>query len=266
MTGRARPRFRVSSSLYLGVAGACAFILCVQVWTATSGISPDFLPRATMVGGRIVDLLLTPSFRGDIASTLLGWASGLGLAIVIGVPLGIAFGSSPLVYRASSTVVEMMRATPGVALIPLAILVLGQGLAMKAALVAYATIWPILYNTEYGVHDVDPIAKQTARAFGLPPYAVLRYVILPSAAPFTFTGIRVAASIGLIVVVGAELLAGTGTGIGAYILNASANGGQMDFVMAGAVIAGLLGVLVNFVFEAIERRLFAWRQTVLLDA
>jgi NitT/TauT family transport system permease protein len=256
---------RISSSLLLGVAGACAFVLCVQLWTANSGISAEFLPRATTVLARIGQLLLTPSFQNDIASTLLGWACGLAIAILIGIPAGIAFGSSPLIYRSSSTVVEILRATPGVALIPLAILVLGQGLAMKTALVAYATVWPILYNTEYGVHDVDPVAKQTARAFGLPPAAVLRHVILPSAAPFAFTGIRVAASIGLIVVVGAELLAGTGSGIGAYILNTSAGGGQMDFVMAGAVIAGILGVIVNFAFESIERRLFAWRQTVLFD-
>jgi NitT/TauT family transport system permease protein len=265
VTEPSRP-YRISSSIYLGLAGACAFVLCIQLWTSTSGISAEYLPRATMVGGRVVDLLLMPEFRADIASTLAGWASGLGVAIAIGVPVGIAFGSSPLIYRASSMVVEVMRAIPGVALIPVAILVLGQGIAMKTALVAYATIWPILYNTEYGVHDVDPIATQTARAFGLPSYAILRHVILPSAAPFAFTGIRVAASIGLIVVVGAELLAGTGAGIGAYILNASANGGQMDFVMAGAVVAGLLGVLVNFVFEAIERRLFAWRQDEVLDA
>jgi NitT/TauT family transport system permease protein len=253
--------FHIPSSVYLGAAGACAFVLCVQIWTATSGISSDYLPRATMVGGRIVELLFTPAFRGDIGATLLGWAGGLGLAVVIGVPAGIAFGSSPLVYRASSTVVELMRAVPGVALIPLAILVLGQGLVMKTVLVAYATVWPILYNTEYGVHDVDPVARQTARAFGMPPLAILRHVVLPSAAPFVFTGIRIAASIGLIVVVGAELLAGTSNGIGAYILAASASGGQMDYVMAGAVIAGLLGVCINLVFEAIERRLFAWRQS-----
>ncbi len=264
MTGRRRS-LRLSSSIALGAAGACVFLLVAQVWTATSGLSPEYLPRVTTVGARILGLLLTPEFRGDVVATLLGWAAGLAVAVALGVPLGIAFGSSPLIYRMSSSVVEMMRAVPGVALIPLAILVLGQGIVMKTALVAYATIWPILYNTEYGVHDVDPVARQTAQAFGLPPLAILRHVVLPSAAPFVFTGIRIAASIGLIVVVGAELLAGTSDGIGAYILQASVNGGQMDDVMAGAAVAGLLGVLINVVFENIERRAFAWRQTETLE-
>jgi NitT/TauT family transport system permease protein len=258
-------RLRIPSAFSLGIAGAAAFVFIAQVWTANSGISPEYLPRATTVIRHIGDLLADPAFRGDVAATLSGWASGLGVATLIGVPLGITFGSFRPVYRASSTVVEAMRAVPGVALIPLAILVLGQGIVMKTALVAYATVWPILYNTEYGVHDVDPIALQTARAFGLPPFAVLWRIVLPSAAPFVFTGIRVAASIGLIVVVGAELLAGTSNGIGAFILTASANGGQMNDVLAGAVIAGLLGVAINVLFEALERRLFAWRQPSTLE-
>ena len=76
---------------------------------------------------------------------------------------------------------------------------------MKVILVAYATTWPILFNTVYGVHDVDPVAVQTARCFGLKHAAILWHINLPSAAPFIFTGIRISASIGLIVVIGAEL-------------------------------------------------------------
>ena len=130
---------------------------------------------------------------------------------------------------------------------------------MKVILVAYATIWPILFNTVYGVHDVDPIAVQTARCFGLKSSAILRRINLPSAAPFIFTGIRISASIGLIVVVGSELLASSQSGIGSYILFVSSNGGQMDSVLAGAAIAGLVGAIIDGVLELIDRRFFAWR-------
>jgi NitT/TauT family transport system permease protein len=84
-------------------------------------------------------------------------------------------------------------------------------------------------------------------------------VTLPSAAPFVFTGIRVAASIGLIVVVGAELLAGAANGIGTFILIQGSNGNRADLVLAGATVAGILGVLIDLSLRAVERRLFAWR-------
>src|SRR5215813_1306143 len=108
-------------------------------------------------------------------------------------------------------------------------------------------------------HDVDPIAVQTARCFGLKQTAILRRICLPSAAPFIFTGIRISAAIGLIVVIGAELLASADSGIGSYILFVSSNGGQMDSVLAGAAIAGIIGALINSGLGLIDRRLFGWR-------
>src|SRR5262249_4899409 len=156
-------------------------------------------------------------------------------------------------YRMSSSLIEFMRPLPSVALIPLGILLWGQGFSMKVILVAYATTWPILFNTIYGVHDVDPIAVQTARCFGLKPTAILRHISLPSAAPFIFTGIRISASIGLIVVVGTELLASADSGIGSYILFVSSSGGHMSSVLAGAAIAGIIGVLVNWMLALIDR-------------
>jgi NitT/TauT family transport system permease protein len=184
---------------------------------------------------------------------------GLVLASVISIPLGVLIGTSHLAYRMVSPLIEFMRPIPSVALIPLGILLWGQGFSMKVILVAYATIWPILFNTVYGVHDVDPIAVQTAHCFGLKRGAILRRINLPSAAPFIFTGIRISASIGLIVVVGCELLASAQSGIGSYILFVSSSGGHMDSVLAGAAIAGLVGAVINGVLELLDRRFFAWR-------
>jgi NitT/TauT family transport system permease protein len=100
---------------------------------------------------------------------------------------------------------------------------------------------------------------QTTRCFGLKRLAVLRRITLPSAAPFIFTGIRISASIGLIVVVGTELLASADSGIGSYILFVSSSGGHADCVLAGAAVAGIVGVAVNWGLGLIDRRLFAWR-------
>jgi NitT/TauT family transport system permease protein len=130
---------------------------------------------------------------------------------------------------------------------------------MKVTLVGYAMVWPILFNTIYGIHDLDPISIQTARCFGLKRLAIVRHVSIPSAAPFILTGVRISASIGLVVLVSAELLSDSNAGIGSFIMRNSSGGGRMDSVLAAAAIVGLLGLLVNVVFWAVERLQFAWR-------
>jgi NitT/TauT family transport system permease protein len=253
-------RFRVAAAIVgRGVLGAAILFAAAEVATTAGLVPPIYLPPATTIVAAGAALLTEPGFLLDIGSTLLAWALGLLLATVISIPLGLVLGASETGYRMASPLIEFMRPVPSVAWIPFAVLVFGQGLTMKVVLVAYATAWPILYNTVYGMHDVDPLAIEIARAFGLPRRAVLRRAVLPSAAPFIFTGIRVSASLGLIVVVGAELFAAAASGIGAFILNASNGGTHMDQVFASAAIAGLLGVGINLLFDAIDRRAFGWR-------
>jgi NitT/TauT family transport system permease protein len=251
-------RRRATSSLRV-VAGILVFFFILEFVTSLGLVPAIYLPRASTVVMRMLDLLVDPKFLQQILSTLEAWAVGLVLATLISVPLGMLVGTSELAYKITSPVIEFMRPIPSVALIPLAILLWGQGFSMKIILVAYATTWPILFNTIYGVHDVDPIAVQTARCFGLKRRAILWRITFPTAAPLIFTGIRISASIGLIVVIGSELLASADRGIGSYILFVSLNGGHMDSVLAGAAIAGVVGVLINSLFGMIDHRLFAWR-------
>lgn len=247
------------TSLSRLAAGAFLFFLVAEFITRLELVPPVYLPRASTVVLRMIELLQDPQFLGNVTHTLHAWALGLLCATLVTVPLGILIGTSDLAHRMAMPLVEFMRPIPSVALIPLAILLWGQSLTTKVILVGYATSWPILYNTIYGVHDVDPIATQTARCFGLDRFATLRRITLPSAAPLVFTGIRISASMGLIVVVGIELLAGADSGIGSYILFVSSTGGHMDSVLAGAAIAGLFGLAINAIFGAVERRAFAWR-------
>jgi NitT/TauT family transport system permease protein len=241
------------------VLGIIIFFLILEFVTRLELVPPIYLPRASTVVRRMVELLQDPKFLRHVLATLHAWAVGLALATLISVPIGILIGTSELTYKMTSPLIEFMRPIPSVALIPLGILLWGQGFSMKVILVAYAATWPILFNTVYGVHDVDPIAVETARCFGLKQTAILRRICLPSAAPFIFTGIRISAAIGLIVVIGAELLASADSGIGSYILFVSLNGGQMDSVLAGAAIAGIVGAMINSALGLIDRRFFGWR-------
>jgi NitT/TauT family transport system permease protein len=241
------------------VLGIIIFFLILEFVTRLELVPPIYLPRASTVVRRMVELLQDPKFLRHVLATLHAWAVGLALATLISVPIGILIGTSELTYKMTSPLIEFMRPIPSVALIPLGILLWGQGFSMKVILVTYAATWPILFNTVYGVHDVDPIAVQTARCFGLKQTAILRRICLPSAAPFIFTGIRISAAIGLIVVIGAELLASADSGIGSYILFVSLNGGQMDSVLAGAAIAGIIGAMINSALGLVDRRFFGWR-------
>src|SRR6266498_3982971 len=171
-------------------------------------VDPRYLPRASTVLARLVELLGQAEFLTAVAATLQAWAIGLAIAVAAAVPAGILLGSSRRCYQATRALVEFLRPIPSVALIPLAILLFGQGLQLKTSLIAYASFWPLLFNTVYGVQDVDPIAKDTARSFGLGRLAVLGRVTLPAASPFIATGVRVASAIALILALSTELLAG----------------------------------------------------------
>ncbi|MFG6446234.1 ABC transporter permease [Microbacterium sp. P06] len=242
-----------------GAAGLLAVFVIAEVISRSGIVDEAFLPPTSVVLVRVAELLVDPAFLGAVAATLQAWAVGLVICIVVSVTLGVILGSSPGAYSASRAVIEFLRPIPSVALIPLAILVLGNDAEMKIALIVFSTAWPVLFNTIYGMHDVDPIAKLTAKSFGRGRIATLWEVSLPSAAPFIFTGIRIAASVALIVAISAELLAGASDGLGRWMLDASATGNRPDLVYAATIIAGLLGLAINGVLVLIERRFLSWQ-------
>jgi NitT/TauT family transport system permease protein len=244
--------------LLRGLAGFGVVFLALEALTRAELVNPRYLPPASTVlvtTGRIV---FDPEFLEAVAGTLAAWSLGLVAAIAIAVPLGVILGSSRRSFLASITAVEFLRPIPSVALIPLAIVLLGRGLEMKALLVCYASLWPILFNTIYGMRAVDPIALDTGRAFGYGLMGVLGRVSLPSAAPFIYTGIRIAAAIALILAISTELIAGGSNGIGTWMLARSQTGTEREFVYAGTIFAGVLGLVINTLLVAGERRLFRW--------
>jgi NitT/TauT family transport system permease protein len=123
----------------------------------------------------------------------------------------------------------------------------------------------VLFNTIYGVGDVDPVAKETLRAFGFGRLDVVRRVSLPAAAPFIFTGIQVASSIAIILNIGTGVVTGRieGNGIGAFIADANASGGNTALVLAAALWAGVLGLALNGLLVWSGRRMLPWHRAYL---
>ena len=245
-----------------GLVGAAVVFALLEALTRAELVNPAYLPPASTILVTTARILADGEFLANVGATLAVWSVGLIIATVIGVAIGVLLGSSRRSYLAATTAIEFLRPIPSVALIPLAILLLGRGGDMKVTLVVYASVWPILFNTIYGLHDVDPIATDTARAFGHGRLSVLRNVSLPSAAPFIYTGVRVASGIALILAISTELIAGGGLGIGTWMLTRSFAGVDRELVFAGIVVTGLLGLAINGVMMAGERRLFAWHPRV----
>jgi len=251
-----------------GLAGLAGFLVLAEVLGRTGIISRAVLPLTSTVLARAVGLAADPRFLADVGATLEAWALGLAIAVAVAVPCGLVLGSLPGVRTATRTVVEFLRPIPSVALILLVGLVLGPGLRMNVTLIVYAALWPVLFNTIYGLDDTDPVAKETLRAFGFGRPAVIRFVSLPSAAPFIATGIRLASSIAIILNISTGFITGriSGNGIGAFIADANTGAGNTALVLAAAIWAGVLGLVLNMVLVWAQRRLLPWHQAYAAEA
>ncbi|MGM1063001.1 ABC transporter permease [Saccharothrix sp. Mg75] len=245
-------------ALTRGLLGVAGFLVVWELFGRSRLVPPEYLPPPSVVAVELVELLGDESFLRDVLATVLALLIAVALSVGIAVPLGLVLGSVPSVRHATRAVVEFLRPIPSVALIPLAIVLLGIGPETKISLAVYAAIWPILFNTIYALDELDPLLVETARVFGSGRVRVLFSVALPSALPFVLTGIRLAATTGLVVLVSVELLAGGSGGLGEFIMNARSGAGRMDLVLAGTVVAGVIGYLVNEGLERAQRRWVGW--------
>jgi ABC-type nitrate/sulfonate/bicarbonate transport system permease component len=241
------------------IAPAVAVVSALALWQLVVGIgllNQDHVPPMTDTVGELASLVGESDFWSAVGSTLQGWALGLGIAAALAIPLGIAIGSSPLAYRSVRFVVEFLRPIPSVALVPLAVLIYGVGLESKVFLAAFASFWPLFVQTLYGVQDVDPVATDTARSFGLGRFERLWRVKLPSAVPYIATGLRISSAVALILAVTAEIVIGS-AGLGRQI-NVARQGGAIELMYALIITTGLLGWLLNIAATQAERRVLHW--------
>lgn len=225
-------------------------------------IEAVFLPPPSVVAARLVELLGRESFLRDLIATVLAWLIAVAISVAVAVPAGLLLGSVPAVRTSTRLLIEFLRPIPPVAIIPLVIIVIGSGPDAKIFLAFYASVWPILFNIIYALDEIDPLLLDTARSFGLGRVRALATVALPHAAPFAFTGLRLSASIALIVTVSTEYLAGSEFGVGAFIIDVATTINAMDQVLAATIVIGLIGYLVNDGLERLGRWWFGWSDTV----
>jgi ABC-type nitrate/sulfonate/bicarbonate transport system permease component len=205
----------------------------------------NWLTNPTVIGGHLVPSLVR---------LLTGWLA----AVAIGITVGTLMGLSSRLHDYLDPIAQFLRAIPPPALLPLFIVLLGIGDAMKVAMITFGVIWPIILNTIDGVRSVDSLHLDTARVFGMGRADVLFRVILPSAGPKIFAGLRVSLSIAVILMVISEMVA-TINGIGFTLVQAQRNFRTLD-VWAGILMLGLVGYGLNAILTLVERRVLRWQR------
>ena len=158
----------------------------------------------------------------DVQASLQRSLTGFGIALLAGIPLGLLIGWYPLAAELLSPVLVIFLNTAAIALLPVFTLILGIGETSKIAIILYASIWPILYNTISGVRNVDPLLIKSARSLGLSHIRLFQKVILPASVPTIFTGVRLGGAASILVLITTEMV-GAKAGLGYLILNSQYN-------------------------------------------
>ncbi|MCC5575025.1 MULTISPECIES: ABC transporter permease [Microtetraspora] len=203
-------------------------------------------------------LLLTDGALADLGPSLARLFTGWLVTAVIGIAAGIAIGCSPRLSDYVDPLIQFGRAVPPPLLVPFFLALLKLGTPAQLATIVFGVIWPILLNTIDGARTVDRQHLETARIFGFSAAQRLWQVILPSAMPKIFAGLRLALSLALILMVIAEIFAGT-DGIGYRLLYTQRSYLYPD-MWGCIVLLGLLGYLLNSAFLLVERRVLAWHR------
>jgi ABC-type nitrate/sulfonate/bicarbonate transport system permease component len=244
----------------LGAAGLAAFLALGEAVPRLGLVKEAYLPPTSRIADALGQEVTDRAFWTALGDTLTGWALGLAIAVGAGVVVGLVVSVVPYLREATASTIEFLRPIPSVALIPLAVLLYGTELRSVLLLVVYASFWQVLVQVLYGVRDVDPVAEETARSYGLGPWARVRHVLWPTALPYVMTGVRLAAAVALILAVTAELVIGA-PGLVARIAVAESSQAVPD-MYALVVVTGLLGLVINVGARTVERRALAWHQSV----
>lgn len=235
---------------------ALPLLLVTAWWFASDGSTDVYWPPLRTILTTFPDVWTGERLRADVLPSLLRLLAGFASAAVVGIALGTVIGSYRRVRAVCEPVLEFLRAVPPPVLVPVIVLFAGIGDTMKIAVIASGCVWPILLNTVEGVRAVDSVMTETARSYGITGPARLRHVVLRSASPQIFAGLRQALSIGIILMVISEMFAAS-NGLGFTIVQFQRSFAIPD-MWTGILLLGLLGFVLSVLFRLVERRTLGW--------
>jgi ABC-type nitrate/sulfonate/bicarbonate transport system permease component len=239
------------------IAVPIAILAAWQAWTVQSDRAE--FPRLSTILVEFKDLWLFSQFNEHVVPSLTRIALGFGIAVVVGVALGIPIGLSRMARLWAMPHIEYWRAMPPPALLPISVILLHSiGNVQKVSFIAFFCVFPVLLNTIDGVRGIDPTLVETARSYGIRGLERIRRIVLPAALPQIVAGMRNSLSLAVIMMVLAEYFSST-SGVG-YVLLISKNTFEMAPMWAAIVLIGVLGYVLNVLFLLAERRFLAWHR------
>lgn len=242
---------------WLPLAGPLALLGLWSLLVATRAVSPILLPGPGATLQHLWTVIVSGTMVSDFVATLSRTAQAFAIATVIGVPLGVALGSSVALYRSVEFLVDFFRSTPSSALIPLFMLFFGITDFNKVAISAFAAVLVVMFNSAYGVMNAKRTRIMAAAVMGAGTWQRFRDVLLWESLSQTFVGLRSGISIALVIVVVAEMFIGAENGLGHRIINAQQVLNVKD-MYASILAAGVLGYLLNVLFLVLDKRIVHW--------
>ncbi len=242
------------------VLGWGSVALVIVIWEAyarITGVSPLYLPRPTAIVVALIEMFRNGALVVDLMWTLYRIFAGFFLAVIVGVALGIWIATSKRVRAVADMYIAMLYPLPKITLIPLLIIWLGTGGPFMLAISFLGAIFPIVINTVLGVRQCDPGLVLAARDLGASTQQIVRRVLLPSAIPSIFAGIRLGLGVSIILVVAAEMVVGK-LGLGAR-LYLSGQILETEQVFAVLIVLAVLGIVVTKAQDFIDVKLGRWR-------
>ncbi len=237
--------------------GLAVPLTLLLVWTAAAHIfkvEPLALPPPEKVAKSIGHLVASTYFWFSLLATLGKAIAGLVIGALFGIPLGLLCGFLPNARAYLAGTVDFLRSIPATALYPLFALWLGFGVGPKIAIIAYATGLLMFVHALYGARDTPPEKIEVCRSFGATSAQVFRKVVMPSAMTHVAASLRVMMSLALVIAVVTEMFVGSEVGLGRMLYEFRA-AYRTDQVIAGLLLLGTMGYLLNLALIAVEQRL-----------
>ncbi len=249
--------WRKNETFLIGTISVVIFLAFWELSVLFGWVDPLFVSSPSRIAATAIALFSEGTIYNDLRVSGIEFITGYGLAIVVGVPLGILMGWYKKISAVLDPFVSALYATPRIALLPLLMIWFGIGLGSKIAIVFLGSIFPILVNTVTGMRTVDADLIKAARSFGARDRQIFTTVALPASIPLVLTGLRLGLGHALIGIVVGELYAAT-AGIG-FMMAVAGSTFQTDKLMVGIIIIALAGVLFTEVIRKIEKRFERWR-------
>jgi NitT/TauT family transport system permease protein len=231
----------------------------VVAWSLLAGRSASgLIPTPWQVALALCELAGKGLLLKYIAASLFRVTWGFFLAMALGVPLGLLLGWFASARQALNPVIQILRPISPIAWIPLAILWFGLSDAAPIFLILLASLFPVVTATMAAVEHIQPVYLRAARNFGFSGFRLVWYVILPASLPQIITAMRIALGIAWLVVVAAEMIA-VNSGLGYLIIDARNAGRRYDLVVAGMLVIGVIGLLLDTGVRRLEKfRELSW--------